>query len=164
MADTEITQTQTEPRTKSRNRGPRKPKENTEQTQQSNNLETSKPKNTINSNRNRRDRRPIVITPDAEGFVEIRISAGRPRDLYVESLRSAFAAETKKVVLRALGTSIPTAIFAADELFRTGVTEKFSLEADTILEAEEDEAGRTPRRAARVMVTLLRSPDWAPAQ
>ena len=142
-----------------RRRGPKAAKK-TEETPQAGNPEDAP----AEPRRAQRVRAPLVFTPDADGFVEIRVSASRPRDIYASSIREAFTAgDVKKVLLSALGAGIPNAIFADDELCRTGVCENFAVEASTIEPEEQTvEGGRPAQRTPRVLINLTPSPSWDP--
>jgi hypothetical protein len=113
--------------------------------------------------RQRRERPALVLTADADGVAEVRVAASRPRELLAVPLRQAFASEAvKKVVLSALGAGIPNAIYAADELFRSGVCEKFAVDADSIVTEEDEATSKMTRRTPRVSIALTRSAAWDP--
>jgi hypothetical protein len=163
-----------------RKRGPRKPKENIE-TQQTATAEDLKSQQKTQTNKTktpenrpeRRVRAPYVVTPDEDGVAEVRVAASRSREMFAIPIRQAFASgQTTKIILKALGGSIPNAIYAADELFRAGVCQPITMVADTILgdddvdvnaeaNAEQPEEKKTGgRRTARIFITVLPSPTW----
>ena len=122
---------------------------------------------TAEPRRTQRVRAPLVLIPDADGAVELRVSASRPRDIYAISVRHAFANQVRSVLLTALGAGIPKAIFAADELVRAGVCQTFVVEASTIEAEEQTDAalqsqGRPAHRTPRVLINLVPSPSWDP--